>query len=279
MKAMPDKRNGKSVAGNDAPTKSQLSKGDMPALDYIHVIFLFYSGAHNAINAWHRAENGMFFLFVLVGILSVELMLWSIYKYWKSGQLIGKMERVGLRAGFFAFAYATLGILAHAQGGGGGEFMDIYYKWILPSSAPAMFLFAFLIQAANPVDKAVRDQKAYAALFHVDKQRETLDAKRAALDQKRQQRALQMNLFRQRMAAKWKEASSGRVRRAFASAARTDIPALIGHMGVKIGDTKQKGIFARWRYETPASSKGDVKKLAKAGTKNGAAKNGTKSLT
>lgn len=275
--AYTDTSKGNTAAGNGA--KSRLSTDTMPALDWIHAIFLFYSGAHNAINAWHRAENGMFFIFVLVGILSVELMLWSIYKYWKAGQLIGKMERVALRAGALAFAYATLGILAQAQSGGGGQFLEFYYAWILPSSAPMMFLFTFLIQAANPVDKAVRDQKAYSALFKVEQQRETLDRRRTALDQKRQQRMLEVNLFRQEMGAKWKEASSGRVRRAFASAARVSIPKLLARMGVKVGDTEQKGILARWRYTTPVKSKSEVKKLAQSGAKNGAAKNGATSLT
>lgn len=262
---MGDNSKGDNAAGNSAPT-SRATRGDMPALDWIHIIFLFYSGAHNAINAWNRSGNGMFFIFVLVGILSVELMLWSVYKYWKEGQLVGKMERVGLWAGGFAFLYATLGILAQAQGGGGGQFLQVYYQWVLPSSAPAMFLFSFLISAANPVSKAVRDQKAYTSLFQVEQQREALDAKRSTLDKKRQKRLLEKNVYRQKLAALWKEIGSGRVRRTMAGSAREEVPKLLASMGVT-GIAEQKGILARWRYDLPAASKKKTS-VKKIGTEN-----------
>lgn len=161
----------------------------MPQLDWIHSIFLIYSGAHNTINAWNRAENGLFFLFVVVGILSVELMLWSIYREWKNGRLVGPMLGVAKLAGIVALFYATAGILAEAQSAGEvSGWLLTYYNWILPSSAPVMFLFAFLIQSVDPLMTMERDTIAMQHSLQIETRRETLDGQRLQLKQQRTQR-------------------------------------------------------------------------------------------
>ena len=163
----------------------------MPALDLIHILFLLYSAAHNFVNAWHSAENILFFVFVAVGILSVELMLLAIYRHWKDGRLVGKMQRIAMAAGFIAMFYATAGILAQAQAGGTGEWLSFYYQWILPTSAPVMFFYAFWIQADDPVSNTERDAIAYALLVRVEEKKEGLDRKKLALRHRRGMRKLQ----------------------------------------------------------------------------------------
>ncbi|MFK7844499.1 MAG: hypothetical protein AB8G77_04300 [Rhodothermales bacterium] len=240
-------RNGK------ATISSSINKRDMPALDWIHVIFLFYSGAHNAINAWHRAENGLFFIFVLVGILSVELMLWSIYKYWKAGHLVGKMLRIGKFAGLLALFYATAGILAQAQTGTANDWLSIYYQWILPSSAPLMFFFAFWIQSVDPIMMAERDTTAYSYLAAIEERKEQLDTRRMHLDEQRNKRKLRSHVMRKKLSALWKESDSRRTKSTLQRSSMTEMPLLLEEVGVSIkkANSQPRFRFLNSKYENP----------------------------
>lgn len=240
---------------NKASGKSggvNLNKREMPVLDWIHVIFLFYSGAHNAINAWNRAENGLFFIFVLVGILSVELMLWGIYKYWKSGHLIGKMLRVGKLAGFLALFFATAGILAQAQTGAGG-WLDIYYAWILPASAPVMFFFAFWIQSVDPIMTHERDVTAYSYLTAIEEKKESLDNRRMLLNEKRSNRKLRAHVMRKKISALWRESDSRRTKSTLAKSSVVEMPLLLEEVGVNVkkANAQSRYLAFKGKYDTP----------------------------
>lgn len=209
-------------------------KRDMPALDKIHLLFLIYSGAHNCINAFTHAHNIVFFVFVLVGILSVELMLWAVYKHWKDGRLVGPMLRVSLWAGVFAMFYATAGILAQAQAGEGSGWLALYYAWILPTSAPCMFVFAFLIQSVDPITGAERDVMAHEHQTKVEEQREVLDRKQLALDNRRNIRRLKAHVQHQRMDMLWKESMARRTRNLLKKSGRIELPYLLKSIGVPV---------------------------------------------
>ena len=245
----------KPAATRNGTYASSLIDRSMPTLDWIHIIFLLFSASHNFINAWHHSENALFFLFVVIGILSVELMLWTIYKHWKDGRLIGKMQQIAKYAGLMAMFYATAGILAKAQAGNASEWITIYYNWILPSSAPCMFFFAFLIQAVDPVMTAERDAVAYAQLLDVEERRDELDKKRLVLDERRDFRRLQRLIHNDKLAALMKEAISRRVRFTLKSAARIEMPRLLRKMNVPI-DKIKAGRFSILNrgYQLPAAS-------------------------
>ena len=236
-----------------AKISSSMANREMPALDWIHVIFLFYSGAHNAVNAWHRAENGLFFIFVLVGILSVEIMLWSIYKYWKAGHLVGKMLRIGKYAGILAMFYATAGILAQAQSGSANEWLNIYYQWILPSSAPVMFFFAFWIQSVDPIMMAERDTTAYAYLASIEEKKENLDARRMRLDEQRNRRKLRSHVMKKKLIALWKESDSRRTKSTLKRASMTEMPMLLEEVGISVkkANAQPRFRFMNSKYEAP----------------------------
>lgn len=208
---------------------------DMPALDKIHILFILYSGAHNTINAFTQANNVVFFVFVLVGILSVELMLWAVYNHWKDGRLVGAMLRVSLWAGFFAMFYATAGILAQSQVGGDHAWVTLYYEWILPTSAPCMFLFAFLVQSVDPITGADRDTMAHEHHTSVEERREVLDRKQLALDNRRNIRRLKAHVQHQRMDMLWKESMSRRTRSLLRKNSRLELPHLLKSIGVDVG--------------------------------------------
>lgn len=233
---------------NPSPKQAQInstkSLQDMKTLDWIHTIFLVYSGAHNTINAWHRAENFMFFVFVLVGILSVELMLWTTYKNWKNGRFVGKMIRIGKYASMLAIFYATAGILAQAQAGSANEWLLMYYQWILPSSAPAMFIFAFWIQTADPIMTAQRDAIAYEHMIKVELKRDGLDQQKLELDYKRDMRRLKAHVHRQKMMALMKESVSRRTRLILKKAMQIELPRILKKIGVPVDDiTVSRGAF------------------------------------
>lgn len=206
----------------------------MPALDKIHLLFLLYSAAHNVVNAFTHSGNFVFFVFVVVGILSVELMLWAVYQHWKDGRLIGPMLRVSLWAGVFAMFYATAGILAQAQGGGAEGWLSTYYAWILPTSAPCMFLFAFLIQSVDPITAADRKTIAAEHMAEVETRREAVDKKMLALDNRRNIRQLKAHVQHQRMDMLWKESMSRRVRNLLRKSGRIELPYLLKSIGVPV---------------------------------------------
>ncbi len=239
-----------------SPTSTQngtLTKNAMKSLDTIHIIFLLYSGAHNSINAWHRSHNILFFLFILVGILSVELMLWGIYKHWKEGRMVGKMLRIGKYAGILAMFYATAGILAQAQDGTANAWLTTYYQWILPSSAPAMFIFAFWIQSVDPIMNAERDTTAHHYLTAVEERREKLDIKRMLLDEKRDLRLLEGQIQKQKINALRRESNSRRTRATLKRAVRVEMPYLLERAGISIKDANQQPLytFLNSKYEVP----------------------------
>lgn len=218
---------------------------EMPALDKIHLLFLIYSGAHNCVNAFTHAHNIIFFVFVLVGILSVELMLWAVYKHWKDGRLVGPMLRVSLWAGVFAMFYATAGILAQAQSGGGAGWLSLYYAWILPTSAPMMFVFAFLIQSVDPITNAERKATSAEHMTAVEERLEVVDRKQLALDNRRNIRQLKSHVQHQRMDMLWKESMSRRVRNLLRGASRIEMPMLLKSIGVPV--EKANKVSASWK--------------------------------
>ena len=213
---------------------------EMPTLDWIHVAFLFYSAAHNFINAFHRAESIMFFFFVVVGILSVELMLWTIYKHWKGGRMVGRMLTISMYAGTIAMFYATVGILAQAQTGTDHEWLNLYYQWILPTSAPVMFIFAFLIQSVDPIMTAQRDAIAYAHLVRVEEQRDELDQKRYELNHRRDVRRLKAHIQKQKLIAMWRESGSRRTRYLLKKAMQQEVPRILRSIGVPVSEKTRK---------------------------------------
>lgn len=216
----------------------------MPALDRIHILFLLYSGAHNVINAFTRAENVVFFVFVVVGILSVELMLWAVYNHWKDGRLIGPMQSLSLVAGGVAMFYATAGILAQAQAGGEvSGWLSMYYAWVLPTSAPVMFVFAFLIQSVDPIANAERRASELAELTAIDEGVEATEQRRLELDYRRGLRQLKAGAQRERLSALWGEALSRRVRKAFKLSARVEMPRILKLMGVRTPATSERRLF------------------------------------
>ena len=216
-------------------SQEKVGSRNLPMLDKIHILFLLYSGAHNTINAWSRASEGggvIFFAFVLVGVLCVELMLYAVYHYWKEGRLFGSMQSLSLWAGAFAMFYATAGIIAQASGA--VDYVDFHHHFILPTSAPVMFVFSFLIQSVDPITKADRDTAAQAHELETEGRREKIDQQRLALENRKNIRRLKAHVQYERMSKLWRETMSRRTKRILTTSARFKMPALLKSIGVPV---------------------------------------------
>ena len=210
--------------------------GDMPILDVVHVLFLWYSGAHNIHNAWGYAHNTFFFLFVVVGIISVELVLWAVYKYYKEGKLVGRMNLFAIVGAALAMFFATAGILADAQTGTENSWLVMYYQWVLPCSAPVMFIVSFLVQSSDPIKSSQRDIKAYEKLLASEEIKVDLDEKRLKLNEKRNSRILKSKLMNMKHEALYKETMSRRSRSKLKVHVREEAPKLLTQAGITSAD-------------------------------------------
>lgn len=215
---------------------------NMVELDWIEKLFVVYSLAHNTLNAWTYAHSAVFFLFVLVGIVSVELIIHTVYKYWKWGRLIGGMKTAGIVSGIFAMFYATAGIIAHAQAGGDSGFLAFYYQWILPTSAPAMFIAAFIIQSIDPILAEEQEVAAFDIKTELHGRRVALVAKKMALDYKDRILGMKEKFQAKRLDSISREGDSRRVKKTLEDGARAEVPRILIEMGV---DVRDKGKLLR----------------------------------
>ena len=215
---------------------------DIKGLDRIHVLFLIYSGAHNMIVSWHRADNLLFFLFVFAGILSVEVMLYTVYRNWKNGRLIGPMRRVSLFAGLVAMFYATAGILTHTAGGDGAYalFVNLHHTWILPTSAPVMFLFSFWIQSVDPVINAWREAEMVHKMTTAEGVMARAENRKMKMLEKRNIRRLEYRIKNMKISAIWREASTARVKHIIAQSIRVELPSSLRKLGMKVANYDNK---------------------------------------
>ena len=240
------------AGGNKKAGVASITDRTFRKLDAIHIMFLLYSGAHNIINSWHRAESILFFLFVVVGVLSVEFMLHELYHSWKDGKLIGKMLKRAKWGGAVAMFLATAGILSQAQGFTGSAWLDFHYAWIMPTSAPVMFFFSWFIQAADPVTEAQRDAQAQQYFAGVEKRREVIDIQFADLEERKELRNLNIKLKKDKIRKLRAEANSRRTQNTLKKSAAAEMPHLLERAGVSIKDAnEQTWLWSKNKYDAP----------------------------
>jgi len=242
--------------GQKAKGKSKLDYSQ--SLDAIHWIFLIYSATHNTVNAFTH-HDFMFFLFTFAGILTVELMLWTIYNAWKGAQLVGKMKKVGAICFVVAFFFASAGILANAQGGVGAGWVANYYLWVLPMSAPAMFILGYWLSQVDPIRKAQIENTAYAKLIASDDDRETLHLAKAKIKERANNRQLKELVLGKKLVALVREAHSQRVRNTLKKHATHEMPLLLKAMNVELKEKANTTFFSANYKALPAKSGGEDK--------------------
>ena len=146
--------------------------------------------------------------------------------------------------------YATAGILAQ---GGAEAWVTIHHRYILSTSAPVMFFFAFWLQAVDPIMQAQRDTEAFAYLSAVAKRREKLDLDRMELDDRNQRRKLRSHVMKKKLLALWKEADSRRTGKTLRNASVVEMPVLLQEIGISIKDANSQNRFLSFKgsYDVP----------------------------
>lgn len=125
------------------------------------VTFALYSGYHGiSATVNYRAAGGLGQAAGIVGIVTIELVLLSLYLAWHNGRITGAAQSIA--AGVTAavgFILACLGIVADSQLQAGYElsgWLSVYLSWGLPIAPAVMALGALLTHELDPTQLRAR---------------------------------------------------------------------------------------------------------------------------
>ena len=149
--------------GREEGSKSQKIAGNSSSQSYVQKMqwiagaLLMYTGAHNGLNAWHRAgENWFWFCFIILGVLSMEWFLHNGHHAWLKGEFTRKQTRIFKLWGSLFFFFIVLGVLTGAQVADGlaNQFIDFHYHWILPVGTVLLLPALYHLNSANEITQA-----------------------------------------------------------------------------------------------------------------------------
>ena len=119
------------------------------------VTFALYSGYHGiSATVYYRAAGGLGQVAGIVGIVTIELVLLSLYLSWHNGRITGAAQSIAAGVtGAVGFTLACLGIVADSQLQAGLElspWLALYLHWGLPIAPAVMALGALLVHELDP---------------------------------------------------------------------------------------------------------------------------------
>ncbi len=117
--------------------------------------FAIYSGYHGiSATVNYRAAGGLGQVAGIVGIVTIELVLMSLYLAWHNGRITGAAQSIAAGVtGGVGFILACLGIVADSQLQAGYElsgWLAVYLSWGLPIAPAVMALGALLTHELDP---------------------------------------------------------------------------------------------------------------------------------
>jgi len=117
--------------------------------------FALYSGYHGiSATVNYRAAGGLGQAAGIVGIVTIELVLMSLYLAWHNGKVTGAAQSIAAGAtAAVGFILACLGIVADSQLQAGYElsgWLSVYLLWGLPIAPAVMALGALLTHELDP---------------------------------------------------------------------------------------------------------------------------------
>lgn len=117
--------------------------------------FAIYSGYHGiSATARYHADSGLGMAAGIVGIVTIELVLLSLYLAWHNGRITGAAQSIAAGAtAAVGFILACLGIVADSQLQAGYElsgWLAVYLSWGLPIAPAVMALGALLTHELDP---------------------------------------------------------------------------------------------------------------------------------
>jgi len=209
------------------------------------ITFMIYSGYHGiSATATYRADSGLGMAAGIVGIVTIELVLNSIYLAWHNGKITGAAQSIAAGATFaIGFILACLGIVADSQLQAGlplSSWLSAYIMWVLPIAPAVMALGALLTHELAP--SQLRARRESEKRDDVDEARFKAHMARLLAEMEAAKTVANMQLNARKAAAQqiaqWY--SSEQAQRAIVDTARTNAPALLRAIGVDIADESRR---------------------------------------
>lgn len=208
------------------------------------VTFALYSGYHGiSATVNYRAAGGLGQAAGVVGIVTVELVLLSLYLSWHNGRITGAAQSIAAGVtGAVGFLLACLGIVADSQLQAGYElsgWLAVYLSWGLPIAPAVMALGALLTHELDPGQ--LRARREAVELVELEEARFTAHVAgiRAELEAARTVANMQLNA---RAAAAKQVAAwygSDQAQRAITATALKSAPSLLRSIGVDVDAADQ----------------------------------------
>jgi hypothetical protein len=225
------------------PSKSGRIVGDagMWGLHVAAVAFAIYSGYHGiSATAQYRADSGLGMAAGIAGIVTIELVLLSLYMAWHNGKITGAAQSIAAGVtGLIGFILACLGIVADSQLQAGiplSPWLSAYLSWRLPIAPAVMALGALLTHELAPAQLRARRESNERDELEETRFDAHIAAMRAELDAARTVANMQLNA--RTAAAKQIAAWYGSepAQRAITSTAIQNAPAMLRAIGINVDE-------------------------------------------
>ena len=209
------------------------------------ITFMLYSGYHGiSATAAYRAASGLGMAAGIVGIVTIELVLASLYLAWHNGRITGAAQSIAAGLTFaIGFILACLGIVADSQLQAGlplSPWLAAYITWGLPIAPAVMALGALLTHELAPGQ--LRARRESEKRDEIDEARFTAHMARLLAEMEAAKTVANMQLnARTAAAAQVAQWYSGEhAQRAITETAKQNAPALLRAIGVDIRDEGQR---------------------------------------
>lgn len=213
------------------------------------ITFMLYSGYHGIhATAVYRADSGLGNVAGIVGIVTIELVLASLYLAWHNGRITGAAQSIAAGVTYgIGFILACLGIVADSQLQAGlslSPWLSAYLTWMLPIAPAIMALGALLTHELAPAQ--LRARRESEKRDEVDEARFTAHMARLLADMEAAKTVANMQLNAKTAAAKqigqWY--SGEQAQRAITSTAKQNAPALLRSIGIEVTEDAEAGQLA-----------------------------------
>ena len=203
------------------------------------VSFALYSGYHGiSATAAYRADSGLGMAAGIVGIVTIELVLMSLYLAWHNGRITGPAQSIaaGVTA-FIGFILACLGIMADSQLQAGiplSPWLSAYLSWGLPIAPAIMALGALLTHELAPGQLRARRESNERDELEETRFSAKIAAMRAELEAAKTVANMQLNARTSaaRQIGAWY--GSEAAQRAITTTALQNAPGLLRSIGVNV---------------------------------------------
>ena len=180
-----------------AIASSPAAQSYVQRMQWITGALLFYTASHNALNAWHRAgENPFWFLFIILGVISMEWFLHCGHQAWLKGEFTRRQTRIFKAWGTLFFFFIILGVLTGAQVADSvqSQFIDFHYHWVLPIGTVLLLPALWHLNGSNEITIAKNAGANLRMLSEAEREREGHEREYMDLMKRRDERIHVWNL-------------------------------------------------------------------------------------